>query len=751
MTSRLTPHSASETPKPLKAHSFKRRTFLRTAALTPLAATAVGGISIAMANGEEIPSNGETKIVDLDISTEHEAVVKVETEGASLEHPELEGEVAAQVSGYVTMVAASWAEENRPDAVEFQAVFADGSVGEWLTAHFIDAEENEVNATDPIWIGPSVAVNVRANRAGIDISENITLHLIATSEAANDAPLVSAGPAGGTHVIRRQVKTFAPGTNAPNIIARSQWGANEAISTWAPTPSNETRMVVLHHTVGSNNYSPTQSAQIVRGIYEYHAKTRQWGDIGYNVLVDKYGQIFEGRKGGVHLNIAGAHAAPFNTHTFGISLMGDYTNVPASDLALHAIAKIAAWKLRGVFVSGVHDTAQFTNVFHSGTRHRGTVTLPRFVGHRDVNYTACPGDYIYANQMAQIRTLIATYMDRTEASHFNAYNRAGGMNRLGTVLAIEQNTDNWQVTRLTGGIILTYGSRTSAHVTAYAKEWHSSWGRPLADVMRGDQAFERGTARLINGRVVFQASAIAAAPPQLSSVAVGRGWDPHNTISAGDFSKRGLHDLILRRPDHSLMLYPVSATGGWNKARLVGTGWRDFDVVIGGFDWDKDGNPDLIARHKPSGDLYLYPGNGRGGFNRGKKIGSGWNSLTHLSVIESYLNNRPALTAVDERGLLRLYLADGKGGFSRRIDTGYGWQSMRSLMGITDLNGDARGELLALTNNGNLRLYEAKGLSFRFAKEYTLDVPDSLTLVGAGKSKSFYTVTKSGALRRFEL
>ena len=40
-----------------------------------------------------------------------------------------------------------------------------------------------------------------------------------------------------------------------------------------------------------------QSASIVRGIYHYHAVTLDWGDIGYNFLVDKWGRAFEGRKG----------------------------------------------------------------------------------------------------------------------------------------------------------------------------------------------------------------------------------------------------------------------------------------------------------------------------------------------------------------------------------------------------------------------------------------------------------------------
>ena len=50
----------------------------------------------------------------------------------------------------------------------------------------------------------------------------------------------------------------------------------------------------------------------MRGIYTYHARTLGWCDVGYNVLVDKYGQAFEGRRGGLDRNVQGAHAGGFS-------------------------------------------------------------------------------------------------------------------------------------------------------------------------------------------------------------------------------------------------------------------------------------------------------------------------------------------------------------------------------------------------------------------------------------------------------
>lgn len=62
---------------------------------------------------------------------------------------------------------------------------------------------------------------------------------------------------------------------------------------------------------------PEDSAAIIRAIYAYHTRALGWCDIGYNALVDKYGQVFEGRAGGITKGIVGSHAGGFNKNTWG--------------------------------------------------------------------------------------------------------------------------------------------------------------------------------------------------------------------------------------------------------------------------------------------------------------------------------------------------------------------------------------------------------------------------------------------------
>ena len=94
----------------------------------------------------------------------------------------------------------------------------------------------------------------------------------------------------------------------------------------APPPkySDAVHFAVVHHTAGSNNYTRGESAAIVRGIEIYHVKGNGWNDIGYNFLVDKYGQVFEGRYGGVDKAVIGAHAEGFNTGSVGVAVLGSY-------------------------------------------------------------------------------------------------------------------------------------------------------------------------------------------------------------------------------------------------------------------------------------------------------------------------------------------------------------------------------------------------------------------------------------------
>jgi hypothetical protein len=99
-------------------------------------------------------------------------------------------------------------------------------------------------------------------------------------------------------------------------------------------------------------------------------------------------------------------------------------------------------------------------------------------------------------------------------------------------------------------------------------------------------------------------------------------------FAAGDFSGDNHVDLMGVAADGGLYLYKGNGRGGWLGSRVkLGTGWQGFSTVLSPGDFTGDDRADLIAV-KPSGDMYLYKGNGRGGFTGGGvKIGSGWGTF----------------------------------------------------------------------------------------------------------------------------
>lgn len=246
--------------------------------------------------------------------------------------------------------------------------------------------------SEPVWVGEASWLQVRVDGGS---PKDVAVHLIdslglgrSLGERARDALRAawSASPA----------RSANAGTR-PSIVSRRQWGADESKRRAAPSYSPRTRAGVLHHTAASNRYSPQQAPGIVRGIYHYHTQSLGWSDIGYNLLVDRYGTVYEGRAGGVERGVIGAHAGGFNTETFGVAILGTFMSAPPPRPAWDAAAQTFAWKFR------VHDIDADPNATVVMTS-RGSSRYPRghrarlhtLSGHRDVSRTACPGDALYA-------------------------------------------------------------------------------------------------------------------------------------------------------------------------------------------------------------------------------------------------------------------------------------------------------------------------------------------------------------------
>lgn len=106
-------------------------------------------------------------------------------------------------------------------------------------------------------------------------------------------------------------------------------------------------------------------------------------------------------------------------------------------------------------------------------------------------------------------------------------------------------------------------------------------------------------------------------------VQIGQGWSGFNALVAGDFNKDGRGDIMARNTAGDLWGY-FGTPSGLTNVQQVGWGWSGFSTITGGGDHNGDSHPDLVARRASDNTLWLYPGNGNGGFGAGVQIGNGW-------------------------------------------------------------------------------------------------------------------------------
>ncbi|HEY3438513.1 MAG TPA: N-acetylmuramoyl-L-alanine amidase, partial [Actinotalea sp.] len=122
-----------------------------------------------------------------------------------------------------------------------------------------------------------------------------------------------------------------------------------------------------------------------------------WCDIGYNFLVDKWGNVYEGRDDSGVKPVIGVHAGGFNTATVGISMLGTYSTLTPPAAVQESVARLSAWRLGQYYRDPSGSMTYHTYGGENSKYPAGTdVALPVIFAHRDVGNTACPGNGGYA-------------------------------------------------------------------------------------------------------------------------------------------------------------------------------------------------------------------------------------------------------------------------------------------------------------------------------------------------------------------
>ncbi|MEZ5266195.1 MAG: N-acetylmuramoyl-L-alanine amidase [Acidimicrobiales bacterium] len=280
--------------------------------------------------------------------------------------------------------------------------------------------------SDPTWVGVADGWQLGLGAAAHDVR----VHLVRADASADAAPADPntpadpSAPADGFTPQRSGIPANAAPTASvpadageaalgtarlagerPAVFERWHWSARAPRNTnWTAT---SLRLAVVHHTGSgeSSTYAEADVPAMLRAVQAYHMDANGWNDIGYNFVVDRFGRIWEGREGGIDTITVGAHAYGLNTGSLGVVVLGDFRSAAPSAAAMDGVARLLAWKL---FRHGADPGRNGTELVRDTDRYPGgqPVTLPRIIGHQDVNSTGCPGTI--EAYLPQLRADVAT-------------------------------------------------------------------------------------------------------------------------------------------------------------------------------------------------------------------------------------------------------------------------------------------------------------------------------------------------------
>jgi hypothetical protein len=138
------------------------------------------------------------------------------------------------------------------------------------------------------------------------------------------------------------------------------------------------------------------------------------------------------------------------------------------------------------------------------------------------------------------------------------------------------------------------------------------------------------------------------------------------------------------------------------------------DLVLNVGDWDRDSRGDIMTRSANTGAIYLRRGLGGNRFAAPSRMGRGWGAVTRVAAVGDVTGDRRPDLAGRFRGQTRVWPGRGRSGFAASyVVASAGWVSSRPaaaasmtwVVGIGDLDGDARRQDLLLRSAGGTLWY----------------------------------------------
>ena len=219
---------------------------------------------------------------------------------------------------------------------------------------------------------------------------------LAVSAFGVPAMLMARGEAASALTVNAVAKPVevAPGLR---IHTRDEWGRNLKPRRKMRT-EKDVKFLLVHHSAGNTFYSREQVKQQLQIVYGIHTGVnKRWPDVCYNFFVDRFGGVWEGRKGSIDGPVVADATGGSQGFAQLICLLGNYEEEKPSKAMMDSLAKLLGW-LGTKYEIDLHQGRRVKFV------SRGSDKWPKGVrvsgrpisGHRDMSYTTCPGANVYS-------------------------------------------------------------------------------------------------------------------------------------------------------------------------------------------------------------------------------------------------------------------------------------------------------------------------------------------------------------------
>jgi hypothetical protein len=196
---------------------------------------------------------------------------------------------------------------------------------------------------------------------------------------------------------------------------------------------------------------------------------------------------------------------------------------------------------------------------------------------------------------------------------------------------------------------------------------------------------------------------------KLGERTAGTGWPTSVTaVPFGDLSGDRCNDVLVRLSSGALRLYKPGCNAALRPSTayttLATSGWTTFDVLTSPGDVTGDGRPDLLARKASTGAVYLYKGLSTGKLSTAVKLYADWRTYKKVVGVGDITGDgRPDLIAQDKANALYRYDGKGNGAFASRVKLASDWGSRyNAVVGVGDLTDDGKADLVARDTSGYL-------------------------------------------------